>query len=135
MIERSSPPRIVYSPSSCPFKWIDKAEGEWWNADFVFFCIPELEPGLQVLNCVAETRTLVATASTWTLRDDPNAVAIDAAMADLRAVVSAIREARPLPAHPELDELLTQAAASHGTPGDVAAWAHQLADDIAGLAD
>jgi hypothetical protein len=128
------PSPIVYSSSSRAFKWEAEVEGKWGRDDFVFFYIPQLVSQFQ-LNCVAESRTLVVTASVGALRDDPNAEATNSAMAELRAVVGAIREARPLPTQPELDELLMQAAASQGTPGDLVAWAHQLAEDIAGLTD
>ena len=47
----------------------------------------------------------------------------------VRAVVSAIKESRPLVTKPSLNELFRQAASSQGTPADIPTWARKLADE------
>jgi len=58
-----------------------------------------------------------------------------AGLSELRAVVRAIRETRPLASTPEFDDLLGRAARAHGTPDDIEEWARRLAEDVSGLAD
>ena len=61
--------------------------------------------------------------------------ATSAAMADLRAVVGAIQEARALPVTPGLDELLARAVQLRGRPNNIEEWARQLATDVGKLTD
>lgn len=119
---------LVFPPCS---KWESEAEVEWWAIDAPLFSSP---PSWNV-NCVVTSNTFVATATCAVKIDEPNVVATGAAMAQLRAVVSAIREARPLPTPPELDNLLTRAVASRGIPDNIEEWAHQLAEDVGDLND
>jgi len=60
---------------------------------------------------------------------------IDAGLSDLRRIVSAIRQARPLTSAPDFDALLMRAAQAHGTPENIEEWARQLAEDISDLTD
>jgi hypothetical protein len=54
----------------------------------------------------------------------------------LRMLVKSIREGRSLPPpSPNLDELLSRAAALHGVPDSIATWADQLAADVGDLTD
>jgi hypothetical protein len=61
--------------------------------------------------------------------------AIHAGLSELRGIVSAIRQARPLASTPQLDELLTRAAQAHGTPENIEEWARRLAEDVSELSD
>jgi hypothetical protein len=103
-----------------------ETSGEWWTIDSPTFCASELLP----CNCV-----FVTTGASTVVRDEPKAAATGEAMARLRDVVSAIREARPLQSSPEFDDLLTRVAAAEHAPDDVEAWARRLAADIADLTD
>jgi hypothetical protein len=103
-----------------------EASAKWWTIDTPTFCSSELSP----CNCV-----FVATAASTTVRSEPNVAATGEAMAHLRDVVSAIREARPLQSSPVFDDLLTRVAAANRAPDDVEAWARRLAADIADLTD
>ena len=61
--------------------------------------------------------------------------AIGAGLSELRRIVSAIRQARPLASTLEFDALLVRAAQAHGTPGNIEEWARRLAEDISALTD
>jgi len=61
--------------------------------------------------------------------------AFHAGLSELRGIVSAIRQGRPLASTPEFDVLLTRAARAHGTPENIEEWARQLAEDISDLVD
>lgn len=61
--------------------------------------------------------------------------AIHAALSELRLIVSAIRQARPLASTPEFEVLLTRAAQAHGTPENIEEWARRIAEDISDLTD
>jgi len=55
---------------------------------------------------------------------------------DLRSIVAAIRESRPLPLPTaEMDQLLTQAINARGTPENIREWADRLAADVGDLTD
>lgn len=54
---------------------------------------------------------------------------------DVREVVRAIEEARPLPTSQGLDALIRRAAALHGTPEDIESWARKLANETSKLND
>jgi len=57
-------------------------------------------------------------------------------IADVRDVVAAILESRPLPPPTaQLDQLLTQAVNARGTPGNIREWAERLAADVGDLTD
>jgi len=57
-------------------------------------------------------------------------------IAELRALVTSIRDRTPLsPPSAGFDELLTRAAALHGVPDNISAWADKLSADIADLVD
>ncbi len=78
--------------------------------------------------CVGESGAYVVTS---------NAVrpATTEVLTRLHAIVGAIAESRAIPIAPSLNDLLTQAAASRGTPRNLTAWAHQLAEDVGHLTD
>jgi hypothetical protein len=61
--------------------------------------------------------------------------AIQAGLSELRAIVSAIRQARPLTSTPQLDELVARAAQAHGAPENIEEWARRLAEDDSELGD
>ncbi len=63
------------------------------------------------------------------------AVELDDPLQGVREVVSAIKEARPLPTTQGFDELLRRAGASRGTPEDVETWASNLARRTGDLSD
>lgn len=60
---------------------------------------------------------------------------LSAGLQDLRDIVSAFSSHSPLQLSPEVEVLIERAAQAHGTPGDVEAWAHRLAEDVRDLGD
>ena len=89
-------------------------------------------------NCVALSGGVVATSqqigsvAAVAIADE---IPLNRAMADLRAVVGAIRDVQTLEMAADLNDLLTRAVQSQGQPSNIEEWAHQLAADISNLAD
>jgi len=54
---------------------------------------------------------------------------------ELRAIVSAISDRSVLRLSDDVEAMIERAAQSHGTPGNVQAWAHRLAEDVRNLTD
>ena len=119
------------------FDWEAGKDTGWRIAGLWEFRIPEFEIPC-AFNRVAASGTVVPTgrsSGSFMNANSPAEDEIGNAMAELRAVVGAIREARPLPLAPDLDELLTRAAQSKGSPANIEEWAQQIAADISGLTD
>jgi hypothetical protein len=54
---------------------------------------------------------------------------------ELQAIVSAISDRSALLLSDEVEAIIERAAQSHGTPENVQAWAHRLAEDVRNLTD
>lgn len=63
------------------------------------------------------------------------ALELDDPLQGVREVVSAIKQARPLPTTQSFDELLRRASAERGTPEDIESWASSLARKTGDLND
>jgi len=100
-------------------------------------CVPQL--GSQyMLNCVAPSGAFVVAgdlSEPFVQATLPITSAASRALAEMRGVVRAIRESQTIPTSSTLDQLLTRAVQSRGTPKDVKAWANGLAGDISELVD
>jgi hypothetical protein len=133
-IKSLPPAAIVYGTSiqdRLPLHFESEVGSRWVTIDTPIFCTPAQS---WCITLMVSGETLVATATPAINKDEPNDVAT-AAIARLRAIVGAIKEARPLPNHQELDDLLNRATASRGRPCNVQEWARRLAQDIADLND
>jgi len=137
VIKRLPPACTAYGAFSDDFDFIlsfdadrETQPGLWWSTDLPAVCSQISEPFIS--NCVAPSGTLMATGTQYL---DPAMAAATTAMAELDTVVRAIQEHRPLVLQQELDDLLTRALQSRGQPGNIEAWAHQLANDIRNLTD
>ena len=126
---------VVYQMSSNYFDllpdlvWGAEEEGVGSTVDILPICVPQFEPQYYA----AASGALVSTAD---LRGPQNeSLHLCAAMADLRAVVNVIKEGRPLPPAPDLDDLLSRAVQLRGRPENAEEWARQLAADITELVD
>ena len=59
----------------------------------------------------------------------------DYGLDELKKVVVAIKERRPLETSDEMYDLLEDACDHQGTPEDIETWAQRLADDVGSLTD
>jgi len=121
------PVLVIQHPSSDQFVFPEAAilaNEEWRTMDVEMFYVPQ---GSFSETQVIASGTLGAAVSV----SDVSSTAI----AELRAVVGAIKGARSLPEFPGLDDLLTLALESRGAPRDVEEWARQLSEDVGTLID
>ena len=87
------------------------------------------------MSCVPAGGVLVAT-TTFYCSYSSDESGCREALTSLQGVVRAIAESHPIPIDPDLDELLTRAAALRGAPSDdIEAWARHLAEDVGDLTD
>lgn len=101
--------------------------------DMYVVCVPQLLPQYG-LHCIGASGSFAcATSTDHTANQDRDV--INAAMANLRAVVGSIQAAEPLPTTVALEELLRRAVQSQGTPGNIEEWSRQLAQDVGTLTD
>ena len=139
---RAISPLLISGPCCDDFAFSLQEVGPdtgWGSMGWPTFSLREGSTTLYVFDCMATSGMVVATdnqrgkfvASPARSDESP----INAAMADLRAVVRAIGEERPLGLSPGLDDLLARASQVEGPPPNIEEWARQLAADICGLTD
>jgi hypothetical protein len=109
-------------------------EHPFWNA--TTFCVPQFGAQYAVVasGIVVATAEVVANQSEAAL-SELNEVAVEAALAEVRTVVGAIRECRPLKISHDLGDLMTRAVQAQGAPDDIEKWARLLAGDVGNLTD
>ena len=112
---------VVYRRSSDRFDFLTTETPAWCVSQF----------GIQYR--VVASEPFVSTGDLCEPAGD--AIHMETAMAELRAVVNEIREVRPLPPAPSLDDLLARAVQLRGTPANIEEWARQLASDVGELVD
>ena len=135
---RPLPPSLcVYEPSGERFQFsnLETESANQWLTLGEAFPVPQADIHYCVILSGTSVTTTCATMMPFSTGIDARAAAINTAMEDLRAVVSAIRDARPVSTLKGLDDLLTRAAKSQGSPRNVEEWARRLAADIGELAD
>jgi len=127
---------IVYQVSSNDFSspfdliWGVGEEDYGTTVDIEPFSIPQV--GIQ--HYVVASGAYVSTSSPRAPQGER--LRVGNALAQLRAVVSAIRGGSPLPFAAGLDEgQLARAIELQGSPADVEGWARQLASDVGELVD
>ena len=112
-----------------------------WNDDVYFFSydsdrsqfvhgnVPSLfpwQPDSENFRSLDEHTTVTAYTTTGGFQESLNA---------LREIVTSIRERFEMRLSDDVEALLDDAVAAHGTPDDLEAWAHRLVEDVRDLND